>query len=280
MRKIFLIISICMLVLITSSCSKSSDSAKPATETVSYTVNDICGDYIDIISTKSLEVTEETMFFTNETKTSRVSEAWSIEGDEIILSDSSFKIKQENDYILLVNSESEYVPVEKYADKLPQLSIGQTAKTDCAEFTLKKLNYAKKVDASSLTEKTVGGGLVPPTGMVFAHLTYDVKNTSKEKFDIVDDILIAIDYDNGFKFATYGDSSCAFRAIDGPGCFNGTANGAGRGYSVTLNSLTSNTFIAVIPCAEVLKDDTQSPLSVIVTLPTKKGFKDFAFKIR
>ena len=86
MRKIFLIISICMLVLITSSCSKSSDSAKPATETVSYTVNDICGDYIDIISTKSLEVTEETMFFTNETKTSRVSEAWSIEGDEIILS--------------------------------------------------------------------------------------------------------------------------------------------------------------------------------------------------
>ena len=273
-----------MLVLIFSSCSQnktqSLDSARQTTEIVSYTVNDICGDYIDIISTKSLEVTKETMIFTNETKTSKTSKAWSIEGDEIVLSDSSFRIKQENDYIILVNSESEYIPAEKYADKLPQLSIGKTAKTDYAEFTLKKLDYAKKVDASSLTKKTSGGGLVPPTDMVFAHLTYDVKNTSKEKFDIVDDILIAIDYDNGFKFATYGDSSCAFRAIDGPGCFNGTANGSGRGYSVTLSSLTSNTFIAVIPCAAVLEDDTQSPLSIIVTLPSKNGFKDFAFKIR
>jgi hypothetical protein len=58
------------------------------------------------------------------------------------------------------------------------------------------------------------------------------------------------------------------------------AGGGGKGQIPTLSPLITGEYKYFIPAVDLIETDTESPLRLIVYLPSQKGTEEFIYRIR
>lgn len=104
---------------------------------------------------------------------------------------------------------------------------------------------------------------------VFAVVQFTVTNQTKEDIQLIDskgNFVIQIDYDNGYQYSTYGETySHLFRTdIFGDGGYGSVRKGGTTksNNGIGVSPLASVDVTAYIPCAKVVAENPDKPLSV------------------
>lgn len=162
---------------------------------------------------------------------------------------------------------------------IEELSVGETAETDMAAFTLLNMEYRKGLYTGTQAQLINGTGELyePDSGMVFANPEFSLQNLSKGSYDIHKEIRITVDYNNGYQY-TMDDHTC-YMTHDG-GTWIMYASGGGKGQTATLSPLMTDTFSYYIPAIAAIETDMEAPLRIIVSLPSSNGNQEFAYRIR
>jgi len=281
------LISAILLITFVFCLSACGNQGKDSSTSSKYNKKDLYGQYIDLNSGKTLELTAEEYVHRSADKSRSTSSDWDLDGNTVMISRiEPFEIKAEKNGFKLIakdNSEyaskgDEYVSYSLYFASLPKSKLGEEAKTDLVKFTLKELEFTELIDSYTYSIKEDDGSGIVPSGdnMVFAYLTFDIENLSKSKIDIVDNVVITLDYDNGYTYSTDGDNSCYYKEIDSVL----TRSSGSGGYVLDIDPLSSGGYNVAIPCAAAVKDNSQKSLNIMVTIATDNGVEGFIYKIR
>lgn len=166
---------------------------------------------------------------------------------------------------------------EKETETIPMLErtvleIGETAETDIVEFTLDTIRFADKVSLDYgewLKPVNGSGGLSAGDGNVFVWFSFTAKNLSKEDLSGYDVCTAEIDYNNGY---TYGDG--IYTDLAGWSTDSMISKNVGL---TSMKPLGEAEYYGFIRCVSDVKTDRESPLLLIVTLPSTSGEKQFAY---
>lgn len=193
-----------------------------------------------------------------------------------IYDDSSKNTKLSVDFNIqsAINGETAIAPTEP-----EYLSIGNTASTDFANFTLTSLEYVDRLNAttgSGILSRDRGltdAGLVVGN-KIFAVIHFDFTNLAKTEKRVTDVVAVTVDYNNGYLYRTSDGLSYMF---DSTGFYN---NYSGEGYILDLSPLESDNFKVCVPVAEVVGADTTSPLQIKIELQGDNETQTFVYVIR
>lgn len=165
------------------------------------------------------------------------------------------------------------------ADSFPFTSIelGETVKTDTVEFTLSAFEYVHVLDAHSMNPSNGNSGLGGGADKVFAGITYDVTNLSKENLNPVWNIRFIVNYNNGYLFEE-GDTGITYIVKAPYNSVKFLKNGKEAYY--TLSPLEKEDYSAYIPCHALIETDESSSLVVTIILPSSEGTECYNFIVR
>ena len=114
--------------------------------------------------------------------------------------------------------------------------------------------------------------------MIFALLEIELENVSKTRIAVTDFLNVTIDFNDGFLFGTADYESILLDEKGDMRIFVYAKQG--RGENMGLSPLTSQTYTLAIPCARLVGEDQESPLSVKFCLPDEGAEKIFTCVVR
>lgn len=172
--------------------------------------------------------------------------------------------------VKLEGSSNSYIPLEL---SRTEVAFGDTFKDDAiGEVTITEIaGYPDKLDAGTYEPITSGNGMVVD-GMVFMEIHYTVKNLSKDTLDITDNVQFTVVYGDGYQFSTEGDKYCYYREVGTTAKRIHCGSGGSIGSKMVLSPLTEKEYIVYLPVAEVLATDTETPMSINITLESEEPF--------
>lgn len=175
----------------------------------------------------------------------------------------------------LEGSSYSYVPMER-----TQVNMGETfGGSGVADVTITGINYAGLLDAKTYAPVESGGGWVPDDGMVFLEITYTVKNTGSNALEIPGGVQMTIHYGDGEQFGTEEGQYCYYRELNGDGCYK-RGGSLTEGYSIELSPLAEGEYAVYIPVDEALSTDTETPMTIDLTLASGTSFAYANVKVR
>ncbi len=169
-------------------------------------------------------------------------------------------------------SSSESVPAEQAVlDSAKNLSVGETAKTDLAEFTLNKCEFATilGLDYSDWLQPTYSKGLSSGSDKIYVYLSYTVKNLAKEQASGFDFTNIVVDYNEGY---LYEDG--VFANIPK---YSSKAGVSEVGMA-SIDPLAESTIWGGIKCIAEAREHKDA-IKIIVTLPSSSGPQEVAYSM-
>lgn len=161
-----------------------------------------------------------------------------------------------------------------------ELSLGETAKTDMAEFTLTDFEILKELKVSPYNiQIREGKGTIytPDKGMVYAAPVFTLRNIAKESYGVEKALNFAVDYNNGYLYEM-DDYTCYIAHEEGT--WERNKIGTSRGQRPELPPLMSGTYQVFLPAIELIETDTDAPLRIVVRLPASSGTQVFTYKVR
>lgn len=168
-----------------------------------------------------------------------------------------------------------YVRLER-----PQVNIGETfGDNQIADVTITGINYVRLLDMNSYKPLESGSGLVADDGMLFMEIKYTVRCTYSNEFEIPGGVQMTINYGDSYQFGTEAGKYCYYRELNGTGHYELSAT-RGKGFPMTLSPLTEGEYAVYIPVAEVLSTDTETPMTIDITLESMDSFAYGNVKVR
>ena len=156
------------------------------------------------------------------------------------------------------------------------LSVGEKIQTDSVEITLNKLAFQGSVGIGSGVSLAASGD-----DMILACLSFDIRNISKDTLLVRDFMNVVVDYNDGFIYDTQDKYCYLVEAEDNdPSVLTFKYDRSASGTEFKLSPLQSDKFVLAIPCADVLGEDTTSPLKIIFTLPDGNSTQNYEYVIR
>lgn len=277
-KKIYTIATILTLALSLCACSKEEQAeTTQATTEVEITLPDLYGEWTDKSTGDTLSISASECILEQPDGSYETALFTDIEGNIFSFNSTNYVISVDNNIITLTSDKNTFIQNSNI--QYEEFSIGDTASTDVVDFTLKNYSYVDKLDASSLTPISSGSGLGASEGMTMFSVEYEITNNGKTELNTTTDVIISVDYNNGFIYSMNDDNTCYI--VDEPYVFfKLISDGAGQGASLRVPSLTSKDYTTYIPCSDKLKTDSQSPLVINVQLPTSTGFTTVKYIIR
>jgi len=164
-------------------------------------------------------------------------------------------------------AEEPEVPAERQV-----LKIGETAKTDLVEFTMKECKFTDKVGLESscwLMPHKAAGGLSAGDGKVYVWYSFEVKNIGKEKVSGYDVCNVEVDYNDGYR---YKDSVFSW------GYNWSTASWLSKNVGLaSIEPLGTQEYYGFTKCVDAVKTGRDAQLLLIATLPSTEGEMEVAF---
>ena len=161
-----------------------------------------------------------------------------------------------------------------------ELSLGETAKTDMAEFTLTEFEILSELKVSSYNiQIREGKGTIhtPDKGMVYAAPVFTLRNLAKESYGVEKALNFAVDYNDGYLYEM-DDYTCYITHEEGT--WERNKIGTSRGQRPELPPLMSGTYQVFLPAIELIETDTEAPLRIVVRLPASNGSQVFTYLVR
>ena len=152
--------------------------------------------------------------------------------------------------------------------------LGETCKTDIIEMTITDIEFCKKLGLDPYLPIENGSGVVPMDGLIYASISFHVKNIDKSSMDYEKFTDFTLDYNNGYEYKVKENGYSYLVKIQQPLSTSlsrkFTENHA-QGQEIKVGSLMEEDLVLNIPCAEIIKTDTEAPLKIIVNMPTSTG---------
>lgn len=170
-----------------------------------------------------------------------------------------------------------YVRMER-----PLIKLGETFKENgIADVTITEIaGFPRLLDTGTYRPIDSGSGMVADDGMLFMEIHYTVKNTYKGELKIPGGVQFTIIYGDGYQFGTEESKYSYYRELEGTGTYVRSGSGGGKGSAMTLASLTEKEYAVYIPVAEVLATDTETPMTINITLESEDSFAYGSVKVR
>ena len=239
------------------------------------TWDDLEGEWVDTVSGNYLTIThDEIIYIEPNKKNSSYLSGWNFDGKYIeskfeqSLPFNKLEVTKNGEVISICNEKFNFIKIDDYQNTIEILSVGETAKTDKAEFTLKDVEFAELVNTYTYLPTTGNSGLSAGEGQIYVCVFFDIINFDKSKLD-GSEIEIIIDYNEGYQYTS--------KEITNDFVLNGNTSN----YSMPdLDPLVKYSGHGIIKCAEIVGKDKEAPLEIIVVLPTENGIEHFIYKIR
>jgi len=210
--------------------------------------------------------------------------AWKLKGDTLVIDTQSSTFRKDINGSFDIVKDEDSIKLEKNGlvfikpPRTTNLSIGDTVTTDMMSFSLTQFQMAPEIYVNThiipihLKPCKDGTGYNAGDNMTFALPEFEVMNLDKEPIK-GSDWEILIDYNDGFIYYGNGDSSIDHPYIDGAGY--------GAKQAPTLKPLVKGNGRTAIEVAKILQDDQQSPLKLIIRLPSHEyGIEYFEYNLR
>ncbi len=235
------------------------------TGTDEYTESDFIGTWYDVRTAQRLVVNGDKTFSHSFSALEQPG-YWSIEDGIFDVRSSTIRndlmVISTDGVISLENVEYKFMRWEDLPKE--ELSIGEIGKGTNLSIKLKQVSFVdslpSKIEKSG-TYKSYGNKIINPLdeGMVYAVISFDVINMSKNEIkiaDFVDDEIL--DY-KGFLYATY-DKTAYF-------CVSGNSiaileDNRGVDLGIPVQPLQTRSFDVLIECPKIVETDKESPLHV------------------
>lgn len=194
--------------------------------------------------------------------------SWSLNGNTIELNSVDFlgeyEVVVDKGAVSLVNDSYTFM---KWTD-LPkiQMGIGEKGEAGGISITMNDLEYF-----DTLPSKIVNSGTYNAwgnanehalgNGMIYAKISFDICNMSKSEIEIGSKrgFFTFLDYDNGFRFASYDDAACYYVSDDNIVI---SYSNQGVGSYIPVKPLETKSFDIYIECSEKVSTDTDASLFV------------------
>lgn len=188
-------------------------------------------------------------------------------------------LRYENDgaYPQLVGEADTYLTQEALNERIERdcLAVGETAKTERAEITVTKYDFAdmlmdgntNRLFVKERVRETAG------EGKTFIMIYFDYTNLDKEKMYVNTGLNVTVEYKDGYQFSITDSNTWVLE--DKP---NGLYGYGGLVIGSTLLPLTpleSGKYIVCIPVPDAVRSDTASSLRVLFELGKKGRDKDY-----
>lgn len=161
-----------------------------------------------------------------------------------------------------------------------ELSLGETAKTDMAEFTLTDFEILQELKVNPYNiQIREGKGTIhtPDKGMVYAAPVFTLRNIAKESYGIEKALNFAVDYNDGYLYEM-DDYTCYITHKEGT--WERNKIGTSRGQRPELPPLMGGTYQVFLPAIDLIETDTEAPLRIVVRLPASNGTQVFTYLVR
>ena len=247
------------------------------------TMADLCGDWVREDNGWPMTITQDAIErVTGGNGGSSVSTSFPVENGLLVNGSQEpyieeYKIVASGGRVTRLEGDSySYVPMER-----TQVNMGETSGgNSVADVTITGIAYARLLDAKTYAPVESGGGWVPDDGMVFMEITYTVKNVDAgNALEIPGGVQMTIHYGDGGPFGTEEGKYCYYRALDGTGCYK-RGGSLTEGYSIELSPLAEGEYAVYIPVDEALSTDTETPMTIDLTLASGTSFAYANVKVR
>ena len=277
MKKISVLFLTAIMVISLVACG--SNDVKSSIETT-----DLLGVWYDVKTAQRIEFNSDLSFGHYQTRTAPGNPGyWSIDNNKLNIKScvtiEDLKIQDFDDSISL--NDDIYTFVKWESLPITELSVGEVAKDESVAIKLKDINFYDKLPNEILNSHTYSSSLSGlNSGNVYIKITFDVTNLLKSEINVPGlrgDMDIIVDYDNGFRYATYDNGSCFY--ISDSDVYI-TEPGGARGYDISVQPLQTRTFDVYIECPEIISIDDDSPLNICFISKYGTEAKYYSFSIR
>ena len=209
---------------------------------------------------------------------------WKLKGDTLAIDTQNSTFRKDINGSFDIAKDGDFIKLEKNGlvfikpPHTTNLSIGDSATTDMMSFSLTQFQMAQEIYVNTRIIPTYlkpckdGTGYNAGDNLTYALPEFEVMNLDKEPVK-GSDWEIMIDYNNGFIYYGNGDSSIDQPYIEGAGY--------GAKQAPTLKPLVKGKGKTAIEVSKILQDDHQSPLKLIVRLPSHEfGMEYFEYDLR
>lgn len=205
---------------------------------------------------------------------------------QYIIGNNSISFIEDNGVVHAIVSgygafDGDYVKKEDLVIK-GEYSIGETCSTDMIELTITDICFSRNITIDTYLPTKPGSGLVPSDGLTYASISFHVKNVAKGNINYKQFTNFTIDYNDGYEYKVMENGYSYLVKIQEPLSTSKTKKFTDKiedGYDVDLASLTESDYVINIPCAEIIGTDTESPLKIIVLMPTSTGTEKIVYTV-
>lgn len=270
----------------------TADNNGTTAETAAFSDEDLIGEWVEINNRDTINLNSDG----NGTSTYIIRKSanvtqphidesftWKISGNALFVEgrlltfredvNGSFDIVQDGDEIRLEKNGLVFIKPHRTTD----LKIGDTVKTDMMAFTLTEFQMAQEIYVNYqilptyLKPCTDGSGYSAGDNETYALPVFRVMNLDKDPIH-GENWEILIDYNDGFIYHGNGDTTI-YQYIEGAGLASKQAP--------TLKPLVEGEGRTAIKVAKILQEDKDSPLKLIVRLPSREfGIEYFEYDLR
>ena len=170
---------------------------------------------------------------------------------------------------------------EPEKEPVTELSIGESAKTDTVELTVKDVYFVDKLSVYTYTPTDSASGIVAGDGNIYICIRFDIKNMGKDTLEWEDYSAFEVDYNEGYIFSAFNDTNYSYLVEpDGSGYVsfsNGSSSSKG---APDLLPLSGDELLMIIEVSKMLEEDTESPLKIKIELPSGISEKEFIYNVR
>lgn len=289
MKKTISLLLALVLCLSLCACGGESNSEKPngsSNESATDYKTEVLGEWYDIKTSNRLVLNSDGSLEHYKDNFIPQPGNWTVDGNVIdVLAgtiNNDLTIVNEGGTLSLTNDEFTFVRWESVSKE--NLSVGEKGQKENIAITMTSIVFTTELPADIV--EYVGRGPDADTyklqdGMVYAKITLDVSNLSKQEINIPGISLkmdVMLDYNNGFRYATHDNAKSYF--VSGASWAIHDGPGGQTGSDIPVQPLQSKTFDVYIACPEIISTDTTSPLLVGIIASFESEVYYYEYKVR
>lgn len=151
-------------------------------------------------------------------------------------------------------------------------ALNDTIETDTVSLTVTEYFYEDEVYGNMMGTL---GKILPDHGETWVCVGLTMENISKRQIKPYDVLDVTIDYNDGYQYRS-DEAKAVIISIQNLDAYFFQAGGSG----MSLNPLTTGTYMVAISCSQKLSEDSESPIKVIFELPDGNGTKTFIYEVQ
>ena len=189
--------------------------------------------------------------------------------------DEDFNVEQSDDGCHLVSEHCTFVPEEEFYqfEDAEIHTVGDTVEIGDVAYTLENAEFTESINPNELWDSTwvdiysEKETYVAPDGMIYAKLTFNLSNNSKQAIEPEDVLSPVLVYDDGFVFKSFETANNYIVSGQMDYCLTSGSSSSTKSGSLTIPALNSHEITTYVLVSSAVAENSDAPLHLVLRLP-------------